>query len=97
MSDIEERRLEKKNFSNRLLFIYIFFAFLFTYFLSKTYSLQISSFSDYEIASLKNKTREVLIQPRRGIIYDRNNSDWDIYHKLIDANLWSNSADMIDN
>ena len=74
MSDIEERRLEKKNFSNRLLFIYIFFAFLFTYFLSKTYSLQISSFSDYEIAALKNKTREVLIQPRRGIIYDRNNN-----------------------
>ena len=74
MSDIEEWKLEKKNFTNRLLFIYIFFVFLFTYFLSKTYSLQISSFSDYEIAALKNKTREVLIQPRRGIIYDRNNN-----------------------
>ena len=33
--------------------------------------LQISSYTDYEIASLENKTREVLIQPRRGVIYDR--------------------------
>ena len=45
---------------------------LFLYFLYKTFLLQISSYTDYEIASLENKTREVLIQPRRGVIYDRN-------------------------
>ena len=72
MIDINERFSEKKNFFNRLIFVYIFFACLFLYLMYKTFSLQISSFTDYEIASLKNKTREVLIQPRRGIIYDRN-------------------------
>ena len=72
MIDLNERFSEKKNFFNRLIFVYIFFACLFLYLMYKTFSLQISSFTDYEIASLKNKTREVLIQPRRGIIYDRN-------------------------
>ena len=72
MIDINERFSEKKNFFNRLIFVYIFFACLFLYLIYKTFSLQVSSFTDYEIASLKNKTREVLIQPRRGIIYDRN-------------------------
>ncbi len=72
MIDINERFSEKKNFFNRLIFVYIFFACFFLYLIYKTFSLQVSSFTDYEIASLKNKTREVLIQPRRGIIYDRN-------------------------
>ena len=72
MIDINERFSEKKNFFNRLIFVYIFFGCLFIYLIYKTFSLQVSSFTDYEIASLKNKTREVLIQPRRGIIYDRN-------------------------
>ena len=72
MIDINERFSEKKNFFNRLIFVYIFFACLFLYLIYKTFSLQVASFTDYEIASLKNKTREVLIQPRRGIIYDRN-------------------------
>ena len=72
MIDINERFSEKKNFLNRLIFVYIFFACLFLYLIYKTFSLQVASFTDYEIASLKNKTREVLIQPRRGIIYDRN-------------------------
>ena len=72
MIDINERFSEKKNFFNRLIFVYIFFACLFLYLIYKTFSLQVSSFTDYEIASLKNKTREFLIQPRRGIIYDRN-------------------------
>nr|ABL97271.1 peptidoglycan glycosyltransferase [uncultured marine bacterium EB0_50A10] len=34
--------------------------------------MQISEFSDYEIAALENKTKEVLVQPVRGVIYDRN-------------------------
>ena len=72
MIDLNERISEKKNFFNRLFFVYIFFGFLFLYLIYKTFSLQVSSYTDYEIASLKNKTREILIQPRRGIIYDRN-------------------------
>ncbi len=72
MIDINERYSEKRNFFNRLLFVYIFFGILFLYLIYKTFSLQVSSFTDYELASLENKTREFLVQPRRGIIYDRN-------------------------
>ena len=72
MINLEERVSEKKSFFNRLIIVYIFFAGLFLYFLYKTFLLQISSYTDYEIASLENKTREILIQPRRGVIYDRN-------------------------
>ena len=38
----------------------------------RTYSLQVYSFSSYELASIENKTKTVLVQPTRGIIYDRN-------------------------
>jgi len=72
MIDLEQRGPEKKNFENRLVFIYIFFVFLFSAIILQTYSLQVSSFIDYEEASNQNKTREVLVQPLRGIIYDRN-------------------------
>ena len=71
MIDLQERVSERKNFFNRLLLIHIFFTFLFVFIIFRTYTLQISSFSDYEIAALKNKTREMLVQPKRGIIYDR--------------------------
>ena len=72
MIDLNERFSEKRNFFNRLIFVYVFFGVLFLYLIYKTFSLQISSHSDYELASLENKTREFLVQPRRGIIYDRN-------------------------
>ena len=72
MIDLNERFIEKRSFFNRLLFIYFFFAVLFLFLLFKTYSLQVSSYSDYELAALKNKTKEVLVQPVRGVIYDRN-------------------------
>ncbi len=72
MIDLEQRGPEKKNFENRLVLIYIFFVFLFSAIIFQTYSLQVSSFIDYEEASNQNKTREVLVQPLRGIIYDRN-------------------------
>ena len=72
MIDLNETVSEKKNFFNRLIIIYIFFGLLFLYFLYKTFSLQVSSYTDYEIAALENKTREILVQPRRGIIFDRN-------------------------
>ena len=72
MIDLNKTVSEKKNFFNRLIIIYTFFGLLFLYFLYKTFSLQVSSYTDYEIAALENKTREILIQPRRGIIFDRN-------------------------
>lgn len=72
MIDLDERHIEKRSFFGRLLLVYFFFGALFLFILYKTYSLQVSSYSSYEIAALKNKTKEVLIQPVRGIIYDRN-------------------------
>jgi penicillin-binding protein 2 len=74
MINLEERAVEKKSFYNRLIIIYLFFALVFIFFLERTYSLQISEFSNYEIAAIENKTKEVLVQPVRGIIYDRNGS-----------------------
>lgn len=71
MIELEERNLEKKSFFNRLVLIYFFFGILFSFFIYQTYSLQVSSFSEYTSASLKNKTRDMLVQPARGIIYDR--------------------------
>lgn len=72
MIDLEERFIEKKSFFNRLIFIYFFFGILFSLLIVRTFSLQVSSYTNYEIASLKNRTRDVLVQPIRGIIYDRN-------------------------
>ena len=72
MIDLNERFIEKRSFFNRLLLIYFFFGAMFLFLLFKTYSLQVSSYSDYELAALKNKTKEVLVQPVRGVIYDRN-------------------------
>jgi len=72
MIDLEQRGPEKKNFENRLVLIYVFFVFLFSGIILQAYSLQVSSFIDYEEASNQNKTREVLVQPLRGIVYDRN-------------------------
>ena len=71
MIDLEERFIEKKSFFNRLVIVYLFFGFLFIFFLYTTYSLQVYEYDDYEVAALKNKTKEVLVQPVRGIIYDR--------------------------
>ena len=72
MINLEERVVEKKSFFNRLLIVYLFFALIFIFFLQRTYSLQVSEFNNYELAALENKTKEVLVQPIRGIIYDRN-------------------------
>ena len=72
MINLEERVVEKKSFFNRLLIVYLFFALIFIFFLQRTYSLQVSEFNNYELAAIENKTKEVLVQPIRGIIYDRN-------------------------
>ena len=72
MINLEERVVEKKSFFKRLLIVYLFFALIFIFFLQRTYSLQVSEFNNYELAAIENKTKEVLVQPIRGIIYDRN-------------------------
>ena len=90
MINLNERLSEKKNFFNRLLFVYIFFGILFLYLIYKTFTLQVSSYYDYELASLENKTREFLIQPRRGIIYDRNGEI--IVNNIPSYNLIANLA-----
>ena len=94
MINLEERIPEKKSFFKRLLIVYIFFAGLFLYFIYTTFLLQISSYTDYEIASLENKTKEILIQPRRGVIYDRNGNilvnNVPSYNLIINPSLISN-------
>ena len=50
MIDLEQRGPEKKNFENRLVLIYVFFVFLFSGIILQAYSLQVSSFIDYEEA-----------------------------------------------
>ena len=72
MTDLNRRYQEKNNFFKRITLLYLFFGFLFFLFLYRTFTLQISSYTDYELASIENKTKEMLIQPKRGIIYDRN-------------------------
>jgi penicillin-binding protein 2 len=72
MIDLEERYIEKKSFFNRLIIVYVFFGIVFSFFLYKAYSLQVYEYGEYENAALENKTKEVLVQPVRGIIYDRN-------------------------
>ena len=71
MIDLDERYIEKRSFFNRLIIVYAFFGFAFSFFLYQTYSLQVSEYNEYEIAAIENKTKEVLVQPIRGIIYDR--------------------------
>ena len=71
MIDLNERFIEKRSFFNRLIIVYVFFGFAFSFFLYQTYSLQVSEYSEYETAAIENKTKEVLVQPIRGIIYDR--------------------------
>ena len=94
MIEFNERHSEKKHFFNRLVLIYIFFAGLFLFLLLKTFSLQVSSYTDYELAALKNKTREVLLQPRRGIIYDRTGEI--IVNNVPSYNLILNPSQIID-
>ncbi len=68
----EERQVEKNNFSSRatLLFIIIILGLLAV--LIQVFSLQISGYSDYQLAALKNKNYAVPVQPLRGEIFDRN-------------------------
>jgi len=68
----EERQVEKNNFSSRAIFLFILVGVGFLVVLFQVFSLQVSSYSSYEIAALNNKNYSVPVQPLRGEILDRN-------------------------
>ena len=72
MTDINETLKEKLSFNKRLIFLYIAFGILGIIFYSQIFNLQISNYSEYEIAAENNKNVEISVQPLRGIIFDRN-------------------------
>ena len=67
----EERQIEKNNFSSRAIFLFILVGVSFLAVLFQVFALQVSSYSSYELAALKNKNYAVPIQPLRGEILDR--------------------------
>ena len=48
------------------------FGILGVVFYYQIFNLQISNYSEYEIAAENNKNEEISVQPLRGIIFDRN-------------------------
>ena len=68
----EERQVEKNNFSVRatLLFGLMFLGLIAV--LLQVFSLQISGYTDYQLAALNNKNYEIPVQSLRGEIFDRN-------------------------
>ncbi len=68
----EERQIEKNNFSSRAILLFgLIFLSLFVV-LIKVFSLQVSGYSEYQLAALKNKNYAVPVQSLRGEIFDRN-------------------------
>ncbi len=72
MTEINETFKEKSSFNKRLIFLYIAFGILGGIFYYQIFNLQISNYSEYEIAAENNKNEEISVQPLRGIIFDRN-------------------------
>ena len=72
MIEINETFKEKISFNKRLIFLYVVFSILGIVFYYQILNLQISNYSEYEIAAKNNKNEEISVQPLRGIIYDRN-------------------------
>ena len=72
MIEINETFKEKTSFNKRLIFLYVVFGILGIVFYYQIFNLQISNYSEYEIAAKNNKNEEISVQPLRGIIYDRN-------------------------
>ena len=72
MIEINETYKEKISFNKRLIFLYVVFGILGIVFYYQIFNLQISNYSEYEIAAKNNKNEEISVQPLRGIIYDRN-------------------------
>ena len=72
MTEINATHKEKISFNKRLVFLYVPFGFLGVVFYYQIFNLQISNYSEYEIAAKNNKNEEISVQPLRGIIFDRN-------------------------
>ena len=72
MIEINETYKEKISFNKRLVFLYIAFGILGIVFYYQIFNLQISNYSEYDIAAKNNKNEEISVQPLRGIIYERN-------------------------
>jgi penicillin-binding protein 2 len=68
----EERQIEKNNFSSRAILLFGLVILSFVIILIKVFSLQISGYTDYQLAALKNKNYTVPVQALRGEIFDRN-------------------------
>ena len=67
----EERQIEKNNFSSRATLLFGFIILVLIAVLIKVFSLQVSGYSDYQLAALKNKNYAVPVQSLRGEIFDR--------------------------
>ena len=67
----EERQIEKNNFSSRATLLFGFIILALIAVLIKVFSLQVSGYSDYQLAALKNKNYAVPVQSLRGEIFDR--------------------------
>ncbi len=68
----EERQIEKNNFSSRATLLFSLIILGLVVVLIQVFSLQISGYSDYQLAALKNKNYAVPVQSLRGEIFDRN-------------------------
>ncbi|MBD63208.1 MAG: penicillin-binding protein 2 [Gammaproteobacteria bacterium] len=71
MMIFEERQIEKNNFSSRAILLFGVVILSFLAILIKVFSLQVSGYSNYQLAALKNKNYVVPIQSLRGEIFDR--------------------------
>ena len=67
----EERQIEKNNFSSRATLLFGVIILVLIAVLIKVFSLQVSGYSDYQLAALKNKNYAVPVQSLRGEIFDR--------------------------
>ena len=72
MTEINETYKEKISFNKRLVFLFVTFGILGAVFYYQIFNLQISNYSEYEIAAKNNKNEVISVQPLRGIIFDRN-------------------------
>ena len=68
----EERQIEKNNFSSRAILLFSLIILGLILVLIQVFTLQISGYTDYQLAALKNKNYEVPVQALRGEIFDRN-------------------------
>src|SRR5210317_48150 len=68
----EERQVEKNNFSVRAALLFGLMILGLIAVLVQVFALQVSRYSDYQLAALNNKNYAVPVQSLRGEIYDRN-------------------------